>query len=397
MSPLLLTHFTAVNALGSGVAATLDALRNERSGLSACAFEDVTLKTWCGCVPNVDRQPITGALAKYDCRNNRLAAMALTADGFAEQVARARARYGAARIGVFIGTSTSGILETEHAYQARDSATGRLPAGFHLRETHNLFATTDFVRRTLGLEGPASTVSTACSSSAKVFASAWRMIELGICDAAVVGGVDSLCRNTLYGFASLELVAPEPCRPCAANRQGISIGEAAGFALLERPHQASAHGGVALLGIGESSDAYHMSSPHPEGDGAVLAMQRALASAGLAPEAIDYINMHGTASLVNDSMEDRAITRVFGTSTPASSTKGWTGHTLGAAGITEAVISALCIQHGFMPGNLNTETLDPGLTGNLLLSSRNQNVKRVLSNSFGFGGSNASLIFGART
>jgi 3-oxoacyl-[acyl-carrier-protein] synthase-1 len=140
-----------------------------------------------------------------------------------------------------------------------------------------------------------------------------------------------------------------------------------------------------------------MSSPHPQGDGAVLAMQRALASAGLAPDAIDYINMHGTASLVNDAMEDRAITRVFGTDTPASSTKGWTGHTLGAAGITEAVISALCIQHGFMPGNLNTRTLDPGLTGNLLLANRERRVQRVLSNSFGFGGSNASLVLGAAT
>jgi 3-oxoacyl-[acyl-carrier-protein] synthase-1 len=397
VSPLILTHFTSVNALGIGVAAILDALRDGRSGLTPCTFENVALKTWCGTVREADSHPIGGSLADYDGRNNRLAAQALTTDGFDEQVARARSRYGAARIGVFIGTSTSGILETEHAYQARDPVTGRLPTGFHLRETHNLFATTDFVRRSLGLAGPAATVSTACSSSAKVFASAWRMIELGLCDAAVVGGVDSLCRNTLYGFASLELVAPEPCRPCAADRNGISIGEAAGFALLERPAQADAHSGVALLGFGESSDAYHMSSPHPEGDGAVLAMQRALASAGLAPDAIDYINMHGTASLVNDAMEDRAITRVFGTDTPASSTKGWTGHTLGAAGITEAVISALCIQHGFMPGNLNTRTLDPSLTGNLLLANREQRVQRVLSNSFGFGGSNASLVLGAAT
>ncbi len=397
MSPLILTHFTSVNALGIGVAAILDALRDGRSGLTPCTFENVALKTWCGTVREADSHPIGGSLADYDGRNNRLAAQALTTDGFDEQVARARSRYGAARIGVFIGTSTSGILETEHAYQARDPVTGRLPTGFHLRETHNLFATTDFVRRSLGLAGPAATVSTACSSSAKVFASAWRMIELGLCDAAVVGGVDSLCRNTLYGFASLELVAPEPCRPCAADRNGISIGEAAGFALLERPAQADAHSGVALLGFGESSDAYHMSSPHPQGDGAVLAMQRALASAGLAPDAIDYINMHGTASLVNDAMEDRAITRVFGTDTPASSTKGWTGHTLGAAGITEAVISALCIQHGFMPGNLNTRTLDPGLTGNLLLANRERRVQRVLSNSFGFGGSNASLVLGAAT
>ena len=397
MSPLILTHFTSVNALGIGVAAILDALRDGRSGLTPCTFENVALKTWCGTVREADSHPIGGSLADYDGRNNRLAAQAMATDGFDEQVARARSRYGAARIGVFIGTSTSGILETEHAYQARDPVTGRLPTGFHLRETHNLFATTDFVRRSLGLAGPAATVSTACSSSAKVFASAWRMIELGLCDAAVVGGVDSLCRNTLYGFASLELVAPEPCRPCAADRNGISIGEAAGFALLERPAQADAHSGVALLGFGESSDAYHMSSPHPEGDGAVLAIQRALASAGLAPDAIDYINMHGTASLVNDAMEDRAITRVFGTDTPASSTKGWTGHTLGAAGITEAVISALCIQHGFMPGNLNTRTLDPSLTGNLLLANREQRVQRVLSNSFGFGGSNASLVLGAAT
>jgi 3-oxoacyl-[acyl-carrier-protein] synthase-1 len=357
VSPLILTHFTSVNALGIGVAAILDALRDGRSGLTPCTFENVALKTWCGTVREADSHPIGGSLADYDGRNNRLAAQAMATDGFDEQVARARSRYGAARIGVFIGTSTSGILETEHAYQARDPVTGRLPTGFHLRETHNLFATTDFVRRSLGLAGPAATVSTACSSSAKVFASAWRMIELGLCDAAVVGGVDSLCRNTLYGFASLELVAPEPCRPCAADRNGISIGEAAGFALLERPAQADAHSGVALLGFGESSDAYHMSSPHPEGDGAVLAMQRAL----------------------------------------ASSTKGWTGHTLGAAGITEAVISALCIQHGFMPGNLNTRTLDPSLTGNLLLANREQRVQRVLSNSFGFGGSNASLVLGAAT
>jgi len=395
VSPLVLSHFTAVNALGTGVAAILEALRNEHSGLTPCRFENVALTTWCGAVTDVDATPIGGALAHYNGRNNRLAARALSADGFDERVAKARARYGARRIGVFVGTSTSGILETEHAYQARDSATGRLPADFHLRETHNLFATTDFVRRSLGLAGPAATVSTACSSSAKVFASAWRMIELGLCDAAVVGGVDSLCRNTLYGFASLELVAPEPCRPCAADRQGISIGEAAGFALLEHPERAARHSGVALLGFGESSDAYHMSSPHPEGDGAVLAMQRALTSAGLTPDAIDYINMHGTASLVNDAMEDRAITRVFGTGTPASSTKGWTGHTLGAAGITEAVIAALCIQHGFMPGNLNTETLDPALTGNLLLASVEQRVRHVLSNSFGFGGSNASLILGS--
>jgi 3-oxoacyl-[acyl-carrier-protein] synthase I len=394
VSPLVLTSFTGVNALGRGVAAILAALRERRSGLTRCTFENAHVETWCGVVPDLDA-PITGKLADYDGRNNRLALAGLRADAFEQTVAAARERYGGARIGVIVGTSTSGILETEHAYRRRDPQTGKLPGDYHFRNTHNLFATVEFVRRALLLEGPAMCISTACSSSAKVFASAWRWMELGLCDAAVVGGVDSLCLNTLYGFGSLELLSPEPCRPCAADRKGISIGEAAGFALLERPERATSHSGVALLGYGESSDAYHMSTPHPEGTGAALSMERALASAQLAPAQIDYINLHGTASLVNDTMEDKAIARVFGTRTPASSTKGWTGHALGAAGITEAVISALCIRHGFMPGNLNTTTLDPALTSRMLLDNVDQKIGRVLSNSFGFGGSNASLVFGA--
>lgn len=373
----------------------LDALRARRSGLSRCTFEHARLDTWCGEVASIDDEPIAGELANFNCRNNRLAALALRQDGFEQAVAAARARYGAGRIAVILGTSTSGILATEHAYRRRDPQTGKLPADYHFRETHNLYASADYVRRALGLTGPASMISTACSSSAKVFASAARLIELKLCDAAVVGGVDSLCLNTLYGFASLELVSGEPCRPCDAERGGISIGEAAGFALLERPENTDTHTGVALLGYGESSDAYHMSTPHPEGEGAALSMQRALDSAGLQPSDIDYINMHGTASMVNDAMEDKAITRLFGRDTPASSTKGWTGHALGAAGITEAVISALCIRDGLMPGNLNARAIDPTFTSEMLLDNRRAPVQRVLSNSFGFGGSNASLVFGA--
>jgi len=395
VTPLVLSHFTAVNALGRGSASVLDALVSARSGLQPCTFEKVTIDTWTGAVAGLDDFTVSDRLAEFDCRNNRLAQLALEQDGFMSTVAAAREKYGAARIAVILGTSTSGILETEHAYQQRDAETGALPGGFRFATTHNLYSAADFVRRLLELSGPAAMVSTACSSSAKVFASAARLITLGLADAAVVGGVDSLCRNTLYGFASLELVGREPCRPCDAQRGGISIGEAAGFALLERPERATGYSGVALLGVGESSDAYHMSTPHPEGEGAALAMRRALESAGLKPEAIDYINMHGTASQVNDSMEDKAITAVFGTHTPASSTKGWTGHALGAAGITEAVISALCIQNGLMPGCLNTRTLDPGFTSRILLHNESGRVQRVLSNSFGFGGSNASLILGA--
>ena len=395
MTPLVLTTFTAVNALGRGTAAVLEALTAARSGLRPCTFEQVSLETWVGEVAGLDDRNVCERLAEFDCRNNRLAELALEQDGFAARVAQAREKYGPRRIAVILGTSTSGILETEHAYQQRDAQTGALPASYRFATTHNLYASTDFVRRYLELEGPAAMISTACSSSAKVFASAWRLIEQGLCDAAVVGGVDSLCRNTLYGFASLDLVGREPCRPCDAQRGGISIGEAAGFALLERPEQAAPHSGVALLGYGESSDAYHMSTPHPEGVGAALAMQRALDRAALAPATIDYINMHGTASQVNDSMEDRAITSVFGTHTPCSSTKGWTGHALGAAGITEAVIAALCIQNGIRPGCLNTRSIDSSFTSQVLLTNQSGPVQRVLSNSFGFGGSNCSLIFGA--
>jgi 3-oxoacyl-[acyl-carrier-protein] synthase-1 len=395
MTPLVITRFTAVNALGRGTGAVLDALRAARSGLRPCAFERVGFETFVGEVAGVDDSPVIPRLAEFDCRNNRLAQLGLEQDGFAQTVAAARERYGARRVAVILGTSTGGMLETEHAYQQRDPQSGTLPGWYRLATTHNLYSLSDFVRRYCGLEGPASMISTACSSSAKVFASAARLMAQGLADAVVVGGVDSLCRNTLYGFASLDLVGREPCRPCDAQRGGISIGEAAGFALLERPGSVKQHSGIALLGYGESSDAYHMSTPHPEGEGAALAMQRALDCAGLEPATVDYINMHGTASLVNDSMEDKAITAVFGKDTPASSTKGWTGHALGAAGITEAVISMLCIQHSFIPGCLNSKTVDPSFTSRILMQSERAPVRRVLSNSFGFGGSNASLIFGA--
>lgn len=395
MTSLVLSTFTAVNALGRGNAAVFEALSRSHSGLAPCGFENVGIETYTGEVAGLEDLRVSTRLAEFDCRNNRLAELALQQDGFAERVTQARKKYGAQRVAVILGTSTSGILDTEHAYRQRDPISGALPPAFRFTTTHNLYASTDFVRRYLHLQGPAAMVSTACSSSAKVFASAARLIAHDLCDAAVVGGVDSLCRNTLYGFASLDLVGREPCRPCDAQRAGISIGEAAGFALLERPQQAKVHSGVALLGYGESSDAYHMSSPHPEGEGAALAMRRALASAKLEPEQIDYINMHGTASQANDSMEDKAITSVFGRDTPASSTKGWTGHALGAAGITEAVIAALCIQNGFMPGCLNARTIDPSFTSKVLLTNQHAAVARVLSNSFGFGGSNACLIFGA--
>ncbi len=224
------------------------------------------------------------------------------------------------------------------------------------------------------------------------------MIAAGLCDAAIVGGADTLCLTTLYGFHSLASQRAGALPPFDAGRDGISIGEAAGFALLEKaePREGPRKGNVMLLGIGESNDAYHMSSPHPEGVGARLAMERALASAGLAPGDIDYINLHGTATLVGDAAEDRAVFDVFGTQTPCSSTKGQTGHMLGAAGIVEAIISALAIRHQFAARQPRTRqrSIRPSAAG-ICWTSAPVPIRRVLSNSFGFGGSNCSLIFGA--
>ena len=394
MQPVAISRYSIVNCLGAGVDAVGAALREGRSGLKPCDFETVALDTCIGRVPGLETLPVRRELADFDCRNNRLAQLALEADGFSAAVASAVKRYGAERVGAFLGTSTSGILQTELAYRRRDPVGGALPADFRYAETQNTGSLAEFVRRYLGLRGPAFVVSSACSSSAKVFGNAARMIAAGICDAAVVGGVDTLCLTTLYGFHSLQLTSSGPCRPYDVERDGISIGEGAGFALLERPERA-AGGSVRLLGVGESCDAHHMSTPHPEGLGAKLAMQAALDSAGLSSADIDYINLHGTASRTNDAAEDRAVCELFGTGTACSSTKGATGHLLGAAGITEAVISIIAIERGLMPGSANTRRLDPALRGHYLLDGRVAPVRRVLTNSFGFGGSNCSLVLGA--
>jgi 3-oxoacyl-[acyl-carrier-protein] synthase-1 len=395
ITPLALTHFTATSCIGTGLAQTLTSLAQQRGGLAPCTFETGILDTHVGEVARVDEQKLPRELSEFDCRNNRLAYLGLQQDGFAAAVAAVAARVGPQRVGVFLGTSTAGILETEFAYRRRDPQTGALPASFHYHGTHNTFSVADFTRRFLGLSGPAAAISCACSSSAKVFGVAERMMAAGLIDAAVVGGVDSLCFTTLYGFHSLQLVSARPCRPFDAARDGISIGEAAAFALLEKiPSSGPAPGTVLLLGVGESSDAWHMSSPHPQGRGAQAAMTQALASAGLRPHEIDYVNLHGTATPSNDSAEGCAVMAVLGSDVPASSTKGATGHTLGAAGALEAVICALTLQRDFLPGGLNTTTIEPGMAINYLLHNQHRRVERVMSNSFGFGGSNCSLIFG---
>ena len=397
MTPLHLTATTLASALGAGAAATLDALRCERSGLAPCDFEPspsepVGVGGHVGRVAGLEERALPAALAQYDCRNNRLAWLALQQDGFIAAVQDAVRRHGAGRIAVVLGTSTSGILSAENAYRARDPATGLLPDWFRYDGSYDLFSLSRFVADLLGVTGPAMTVSTACASSARACLDASHLIESGVVDAAVVGGADSLCRLTLRGFDSLGLVSPAPCRPFDAARQGISIGEAAGFALLER--EARQPQGLALLGIGASTDGYHMSSPQPDGIGAAQAMRRALHSAGLRPAQIDHVNLHGTGTPANDLMEARAVGRVFGTATPCASTKGWTGHCMGSSGIVEALISGLCITDSLLPGCLGLEQQDPDIVLDLPRHNRHARIDRVMSNSFGFGGINVSLVLG---
>ena len=391
--PLQISAFTATSAVGIGKEALADALAQSRSGLRANDFGDAPLPTWIGRVDGVEEVRLPESLARWDCRNNRLAFMGLQADGFIEAVSAAREKYGASRIALILGTSTASIGETELAYTQLD-AEGNFPPNQRRAAVHTPHSLAMFTQELLGISGPSETISTACSSSAKVFASAERLIRLGLADAAVVGGADTLCGSVLFGFNSLELVSTEPCRPFDADRNGISLGEAAGFALVERVQSGADASPLLLLGYGEASDAHHMSTPHPEGLGAERALDEALARAGLAPDAIDYINMHGTSSQKNDEVEGALVARRFPARTHASSTKGFMGHTLGAAGIVEAVISLLAIERGLMPGTVNTRTLDEGFGPQIKLAPVHGEVRYALSNSFGFGGNNCSLVFG---
>ena len=393
MTPLHITATTIVSALGSGEAATLAALRAGRTALTPADFEDTPRHGFIGRVAGLDTWQLPGERQAFQCRNNAIADMALRNAEFRDEVEAAARRYGSHRIATVIGTSTSAILSAENAYRARDTATGALPAAFSYDHSYDLYSVTRFVRQELGLRGPATTVSTACASSARAFIDAHALIAAGMADAAIVGGADSLCRLTLHGFASLDLISPGATRPCDAARDGISIGEAAGFMLLERAP--SARGGVALLGFGASSDGYHISSPSPDGAGAALAMRQALARAGLHAEDIDYINLHGTGTRANDAAEDAAVATVFGRDTLCSSTKGATGHTMGSCGILEAAIAKLAILNGFMPGCIGMANVDPGFGMAVLAENVARPLRHVLSNSFGFGGINCSLVFGA--
>jgi len=393
--PVAITAYTATCAAARGVDALAAALRERRGGLIANDLPDHPLPCFIGRVAGLEEAALPSDLAGFESRNNRLAWLGLIQDGFRERALALRERYGRARVAVVLGTSTSNIGETEKAYRMLN-ADGRFPASQMRPQVHQTHGLGLFVQSALGLDGPCLTVSTACSSSAKVFASAERLLRAGFADAAIVGGVDTLCGSVLYGFNSLGLVSAQPCRPFDAARNGLSLGEAAGFALLERVGGKNASvdkSTPCLVGYGESSDAHHMSSPHPEGLGALHALEDALARAGLAPRDVGYINLHGTATPANDAVEAVMIARAFSAMTLASSTKGWTGHTLGAAGIVESVIALLALERGFVPGTLNTRELDPVCGPQILIDNRAADPRVVLSNSFGFGGNNCCVAF----
>lgn len=396
MLPLYINAYTAVSALGAGRAATRDALLGMRSALTPNDFAHAeSVAGFIGRVSGVEDPLLPARLNEYDCRNQRIAWRALQADGFDQVVAAAAKRHGAHRVGVVVGTSTSGILNAELGYRARDPVTGNLPAWVRYRTTHNFGSLAEFVRAALSVSGPGIAISTACSSSAKAFATAARWIAAGVIDAAVVGGVDSLCGTTLHGFTSLQLVAPRPCRPFDLHRDGISLGEGGAFVLLERGCIDNPLG-LALLGYGESADAHHMSAPHPDGLGAELAMRQALQGHDTTAAKVAFVHAHGTATRNNDNVESKAIARVLGPDTPITSTKGFTGHTLGAAGALGAVISLAAIEYGFIPGTANTTEIDPDCGSAIQLKSAPGKVEAVLENAFGFGGNNASLLFGKR-
>lgn len=392
IAPTYVTAFTLTSALGVGNQATLQSLKSGTSGLRPHSMGELG-HTWFGFVDSAAQRPVTGALAHYDNPCTRMVQTALEQDGFAEAVERAKRKYGANRIGCFLGTITSGIQMIEDFYLNNAVAADRAPA-LDDRFTYSvsLDAIMQFVRRRLAFTGPYATIGTACSSSAKVFAAAHRYLQMGYCDAAIVAGVEGYSETLVNGFRSLGVLSPEPCKPWDRTRDGINIGAAAGFALLER--EPAEGDSLALLGYGETADGHDMTAPHPEGRGIETAMLQALQRAGLSAGDIDYINAHGSATPMNDAAEDAAIYRIFGDRVPVSSTKGLTGHTQGAAGITEAIILMLGMQNDLVPGIQSTREVAEELKCHVALENRSQPIRYGLTNSMGFGGNNAALIFG---
>jgi len=382
---LPLCDYSLCCALGADRSSARARLFEAQSGLRAAPFA-LPFAAPCGVVD--DPLPVLPArLQAFDTRQARLALAAL--EPLRPRIAECVQRWGGARVGLVLGSSNAGLDTTERVH-AEHLRTGLVRDAYSLRTQHAFSAVLELIRTLTGIEGPAQFVSTACSSSGKAFASALRLCAAGLVDAVLVGGVDALCEMTVRGFRSLGVLAEQPCRPFGAARPGINIGEGAALFLFERDAESE----LALLGCGESADAHHMTAPDPAGQGAELAMREALAAAGLAPTEIDLINAHGTGTALGDASEAAAIARVFDGGVPVVSTKGYTGHALGAAGALEAALSLLTLELGLLPESLGASPIDRALPIAVVQRRREGVFKRVLSNSFAFGGSNVSVIFG---
>ncbi len=385
-----ITAYGLISALGEGVDASAEALLawQAKGSTPLTRHNQALLDGRLTPVGRVEGElpAIPAALAPYASRNNQLLLAALAQ--IRPALDEALATFGPARVGLVLGTSTAGIGEAELAVAAARRGEA-VPLVFDYRQ-QELGSPSEFLARHLGLEGPAYTLSTACSSSARAFISGQRMLAAGLVDAVLVGGADSLCGLTLNGFDSLESLSGTLCQPFDNGRQGINIGEGAALFLLSRQPAP-----IALLGAGESSDAWHISAPHPDGVGAEAAMGMALAQAGLTPEQVGYINLHGTATRLNDAMESQAVYRLFGDRVPCSSTKPLTGHVLGAAGAIEAALACLLLERALPLPPQRVMTADPALAPIRLVSGTTPlATPRILSNSFAFGGNNVSLLFG---
>lgn len=385
MAPVIITGFSICNALGSSQDAVISALRDGRSGLSP-SKQDIPFATSDGAI-DTTLPTLEGELGRWSTRTAQISKLLI--DQLGAPLPDMLQRWRPERIAIILGTSTAGADRTEVAYR-HFLQTGSLPDDYDLWRHHTYGATLHVIRTLTGATGPAWMHSTACTSSAKPFGSAKRLIEAGVIDAAIVGGVDTLCSMTLQGFHSLGALSETPCKPFSQNRSGISIGEGGAFVLIER--QGGGDALAVLAGVGESSDAYHIAAPHPEGLGAELAMRRAVEAAGLAEADVGYINAHGTGTRLNDAAESKAIERVFGTDTPVVSTKGYTGHTLGGAGATEAVFALLALTQSWIPGSLGASPVDNEINIRIPQATESGEYHAVLSNSFAFGGNNISLL-----
>lgn len=379
--PIPITGYSAVHALGASRAEIAESLRAGRSGLKQPKIE-LPFPTLVGAVEHTlpDLPP------ELQAWTTRLARMVVhLVQELEPELTRLRRRVAPERIGIFLGTSTAGAGTTEVAYRQYQEE-GRWPADFDFQKQHPFGAVLEVVRFMTGARGPGLMISTACSSSAKTIGSAQRLMEAGVIDAALVGGVDTLCEMTLFGFGSLGALSSQSCRPFSAEASGINIGEGGALLVLEREGEARA----LVEGVGESSDAYHISAPHPEGEGARLAMERALPP-GCRPEEIDHVNAHGTGTVHNDQAESKAIRAILGSQVPVISTKGYTGHTLGGAGATELTLLLTMMEEGFIAPSLGAAPVDPTLGINVVQTLTPARIRRAMSNSFAFGGNNIVL------